>query len=312
MSSSWGPTDPSAAPGRAATPDLEPVTASTRESAVEPPLEPVAEPESLPACPDDMVLVDTVHCDKVSLRCLKKSLNRPNNLTICHDFAPGQECRTAPRRQRYCIDRYEYPSQKGAHPPVLVSAYDAAALCAEQGKRMCWESEWVAACEGPEKLPFPYGHQRSGKQCNIDNHWIEPSLSKVYSSNKSVQDRELRRIDQSIRSGAMETCQSGFGVFDLTGNFDEWVLTETRRGKSKWAGLKGGGWGHVRNACRPITTSHVAQFTYYFISFRCCRAAEGEAPPASEDTPPLWIPPPAPTLQRPGGMPAERGWTPDG
>ena len=27
---------------------------------------------------------------------------------------------------------------------------------------------------------------------------------------------------------------------------------------------------HVRNACRPVTTSHPPDFTYYFISFRCC------------------------------------------
>ena len=34
----------------------------------------------------------------------------------------------------------------------------------------------------------------------------------------------------------------------LTGNVDEWVNSEENKGKSKWAGLKGGAWGHVRNA----------------------------------------------------------------
>ena len=48
----------------------------------------------------------------------------------------------------------------------MVSWYDAAALCAEQRKRLCWESEWVTACEGPEKLPFPYGLRRDASACS--------------------------------------------------------------------------------------------------------------------------------------------------
>jgi len=235
-----------------------------------------------------------------------------NRLTICNKFAPGQECRLPLRRQRFCIDRYEYPNVEGGHPPVMISAFDAAALCAEQGKRLCWESEWTAACEGPDKLPFPYGLVRSPKHCNIDNPYVNPSLKKMYHSNKQIQDRELRKLDQSKLSGAMAGCKSGFGVHDLTGNFDEWVLTEQERGQSEWAGLKGGAWGHVRNACRPITTSHAAEFIYYFISTRCCRdpdravLAGRPAPPAQ---PPEWLPPPAPTPKAFAGR-TSKGWTP--
>jgi formylglycine-generating enzyme required for sulfatase activity len=73
-------------------------------------------------------------------------------------------------------------------------------------------------------------------------------------------------------SGTRPECKSGFGVFDLTGNVDEWVRADVERKnrRSGVAGLKGGAWGHVRNACRPVTTSHAPDFTYYFISFRCC------------------------------------------
>ena len=104
----------------------------------------------------------------------------------------------------------------------------------------------------------------------------------------------------------METCRSGFGVYDLTGNFDEWVLTESDRGVSDWAGLKGGAWGHVRNACRPITTSHPPQFTYYFISFRCCKDADTRDVTPSSDDLPIWTAP-TPPPRRAG---VSTGWTP--
>jgi sulfatase modifying factor 1 len=264
------------------------------------------EPEG-PACPDDMAFVDTTFCPKVKLDCAKSSRNPDNNLTICHKFNPGQRCLEKERRQRFCIDRYEYPNKAGAHPPVMVSAYDAAQLCAEQGKRMCFESEWTAACEGPEKLPFPYGLERSKEFCNIDNPWIKPDLEKVHHPKDKIRGPELTRLDQSVRSGAKEKCKSGFGVHDLTGNFDEWVRTESIRGRGKWAGLKGGGWGYVRNACRPITTSHVPQWSYYFIAFRCCKDPGKKATPSDV---PLWEPPATPAPAHPAGKPLDRGYAP--
>src|SRR5262245_26101787 len=215
------------------------------------------------ACPAGMALVDTTYCPRPELRCLKSEYNKPNHITICHKFAPGQRCLGEARRQRFCIDRYEYPNQEGAHPPVMVSWYDGAAACAAEGKRLCWQSEWESACEGPEKLPFPYGLKRDPQACNIDNPYVKPDLDRVYSKKPEVHGPELLRLDQGAASGEKPGCVSGFGVHDLTGNFDEWVNSEENKGKSKWAGLKGGAWGHVRNACRPMTTSHPPEFTYY-------------------------------------------------
>jgi formylglycine-generating enzyme required for sulfatase activity len=261
-----------------------------------------------------MVFVDAAFCpdtaayDGPERRCLSRERNRPNNITICNRFAEGTRCRTKTRRQRFCIDRYEYPNRKDAHPPVMVSAYDGAALCAERGKRLCWESEWMAACEGPGQLPFPYGYERSAEHCNIDNRWRQPSLRKVYSDDRAVREAELKRLDQSVPSGAKPGCKSGFGVHDLTGNFDEWVMTEWRRGTSDWAGLKGGAWGHVRNACRPITTSHSPQFTYYFISFRCCSDPDPAALEASKPDDNEWKPPPVPDKALKKKNKPHRGW----
>jgi sulfatase modifying factor 1 len=225
------------------------------------------------ACPEDMVRVTHDFCPDLERTCVRDEYERPNHLTICHEFEPGSGRCLAPRVPLdFCIDRYEFPNQKGGHPPVMVDFHDAKAACAARGKRLCLEREWTAACEGPQETPFPYGWARSSKMCNIDNRWIEPSLGAIYSKNAAVRDRELARLDQSVPSGAREGCVSGFGVHDLTGNFDEWTLAdhERPRAKGKDAALKGGAWGHVRNACRPVTTSHAPEFRYYFVSFRCC------------------------------------------
>lgn len=303
-------TSPEPPPPVAPTPT--PVPSVPLSSSAEPPrAEPSqTEPPEPTTCPEGMAYVDTTYCPKPELVCLESEYNAPNHITICKRFAPGQRCAVPLRRQRYCMDRYEYPNQKGGHPPVMVDAYDAAAMCQEQGKRLCWQSEWESACEGPDKLPFPYGIERDPKACNIDNPWLKPNLDKIYSKDPAIHGPELLKLDQSVRSGARERCVSGFGVHDLTGNFDEWVYSEENRGKSRWAGLKGGAWGHVRNACRPMTTSHTPDFTYYFISFRCCAdAAPASTEPSPAGAPPLWTPPPTPSERDPKGKPG-RGWTP--
>lgn len=214
-------------------------------------------------------------------KCVKSEYDRSNHITICHRFAEGEnQCRGERTKLDFCIDRYEYPNEQGGHPPVMVSWFDAGAACEAKGKRLCYESEWVAACEGPEEKPFPYGWARSSESCNIDNRWISPSLKKIYSRDPAVRDPELARLDQSKPSGSMPGCVSDFGVYDLTGNFDEWARADRERPtkRAKSAALKGGAWGHVRNACRPVTTSHEPEFTYYFVSFRCCSDPAGAAP----------------------------------
>ena len=232
-------------------------------------------------CPDGMQHVEKNFCPKLERRCLKQERDKINNITICHRFEPGTPACQAPRiALDFCIDVFEYPNQKGARPPVMVDWYEAMGFCAAQDKRLCYESEWTAACEGPDEHPFPYGLERSAEKCNIDNTWITPELSLVYSSDPNKSAAELKRIDQSVPSGHKPGCVSAYGVHDLTGNLDEWTLADHDRPKEKavFAALKGGAWGHVRNACRPVTTSHEPEFRYYFVSFRCCRDAPGMQP----------------------------------
>jgi hypothetical protein len=273
--------------------------AEPQEAAASLAVAPFPGPRTLP-CPDDMLYVDTNFCSDIERRCLDVEHERINHLDICHSFAREQRCRSEQRRIAFCIDRYEYPNRKGAHPVWMLDWNEAQATCGSRGKRLCWASEWTAACEGPEHMPFPYGYERDHRTCNIDNFFIDPmrpgprSQFFFYSKDANVALRELSRLDQSVRSGSMETCRSGFGVYDMTGNLDEWVVNdEPPKDKSRWAALKGGAWGHVRSQCRPMTTSHEPEFYYYFVGFRCCRDAVGAAQwmPSPDAIPPPVVKP---------------------
>jgi hypothetical protein len=253
------------------------------------------------ACPADMAHVATNFCPDVERRCLDSEHDDVNNLDICHAFAPGEtRCRTQERPIDFCIDRYEYPNEKGGHPVWMLDWYQAQATCESKGKRLCLASEWTAACEGPEHTPFPYGWERDHDKCNMDNFYIDPARPApkaqffFYSKDPDVAFKELSRLDQSLPSGSLETCKSGFGVYDMPGNFDEWAINDGKpREKSLWAALKGGAWGHVRSQCRPTTYSHDPPFTYYFVSFRCCRDAEGAPPEARWKPSPDAVPAPS-------------------
>ena len=324
-------------PAPSATPPPPAEAAATPEPAPPPAEEPPEQEEPPPPppapCPEGMVYVDVAFCDKVEDTCVKEGRhNREKFFPICGEYARERRCVGERWTVRVCVDRYEYPNIKGAHPPVVVDAWDASAMCREQGKRLCWENEWTAACEGRGQTPFPYGFARApdSSVCRNDVPKL-PSTRRMWSTQPKVQDKELRLHDASVRSGALPECKSDLGVHDLTGNFDEWTLmlhplTEEhrlrlRRSKtsqeSTWAVLKGGWWGRVRNACRPTLVGHREDFRYYEVSFRCCKTPDPAAFQAvrPEDAPPLWIPPPEPRISYEDNpwndTDLSRGWTPD-
>ena len=234
-------------------------------------------------CPDDMVPVDTIFCPDVERRCLDMEHEDINNLDICHAFAHEQRCRIRPRRIAFCIDRYEYPNRAGAHPTWMLDWYQAQATCESKGKRLCYASEWTAACEGPEHTPFPYGWERDHNKCNIDNFFIEPRSAGPNGAvplllegrrRRSASSRASTRACRAERSTA---CTSGFGVHD----HDRATSTSGSRATSRparsrmWSGLKGGAWGHVRSQCRPDDLQPRPEFAYYFVGFRCCQRRRG-------------------------------------
>jgi len=231
------------------------------------------------ACPADMVLIDGEYCTDLDLKCKKSSYAPQNHKTICHEFESPSKCVGDKVKKRYCIDKFEYPNKKGERPITMNDFPHAQRLCAAQGKRVCTESEWTMACEGPTYKPYPYGYVRDPKKCNGDRPYIAPDVKKTVSKNKDEARAEVARLWQGVPSGSQPECVSDYGVWDMPGNVDELASSEQIGGKhDKFDNVTTGGpWlSGVRNQCRPKIYDHNEGFAYYYLSFRCCEEADGK------------------------------------
>lgn len=225
-----------------------------------------------PACPEGMKLVEGEYCTEVEQKCLVEWFAPQNKKRVCEQFEPSTQCVGARVPKRFCIDTYAWPNQPGARPEVMNNFYQAQVKCAAVGKRMCTESEWTFACEGPEMKPFPYGYVRDPRKCNGDHQWDGPSMTKVAKRDPT----ELARLWRGVPSGSQPHCISDFGVHDLPGNNDEVVAGE-KPGAQFSSVHTGGPWySGVRNQCRPKVYTHDEGFYYYFLGFRCCSEPDGQ------------------------------------
>ncbi len=131
------------------------------------------------SCPAGMVLVEGDYCTKVKHRCLVEWYAPQNKKRVCEKFAKTATCVGKRVHKRFCIDKYAWPNKKGVRPEVMNNFYQAQVKCAAMGKRMCTESEWNFACEGPNMKPFPHGYVRDPRKCNGHHKWDNPNMKKV-------------------------------------------------------------------------------------------------------------------------------------
>lgn len=217
-------------------------------------------------CGENQVEVDGDYCPALEQKCIRWMDPETTIPRRCSEFAPTGKCQSKTIKKHFCIDKYEYPNKTGEKPVVMKTWYEAADACKAQGKRLCGDSEWTLACEGQERLPYPYGYERNAQACNIDKP--HPDVNEAAMANPHTRDSEVARLWQGESSGSRESCVSPYGAMDMTGNVDEWVINES--GMPYKSGLKGGYWGPVRDRCRPMTTAHSESFVFYQIGFRCC------------------------------------------
>jgi hypothetical protein len=253
-------------------------------------------PGTSEGCPDDMVLVHGDYCPDVQQTCLEhhsefdhdqarkkaRGTSAPSTVSErCMRYEEPSKCLSKKRQpMRYCMDRYEWPNKKGELPALLVSWQDAAKLCESRGKRLCTEAEFNFACEGEAMLPYTYGYVRDAEACNIDRPYRkrEKKLFKYESCMKRPDCKaELEKLDQRLPTGSMPRCVSPFGVYDLNGNINEWVVRPNQKYPTR-SGLKGGWWGPVRGRCRPTVGFHKEDDYGYEEGFRCCQDAASASP----------------------------------
>lgn len=201
-----------------------------------------------PECPDDMATIeggdfllgsnDTERNDLVEMTARKKSV------------------------QKYCIDRFEYPNQRNVTPTKNVNWLEAQEMCAKSHKRLCTESEWERACKGPWSLmvnqQFPYGSTWKINACNVKNF-------------NSLTDDD--RNGDISESGSFPECSSSEGVFDLTGNLQEWTSSKGHLAGTEAKNiLKGGSYltPKFQSRCSYVR-EEAPSLKGDDIGFRCCK-----------------------------------------
>jgi len=253
------PVAPEAIPAAVEAPEAPPVGPANK-----------AEPASSDRCPAGMILVEGMYCPNPKQECIDW-MEDPAKFPYarCRKYKEPSECNGARVPMAFCIDREEYAPQGQELPQGDTSWTEAKKICEGQGKRLCQESEWTFACEGEEMRPYPYGYERNPAVCNFEQQdLVDRNKGKMYDLRQSI--------------AANPQCLSPFGVHNMVGNIDEWVVldkphySEKNGGRKMMSGLKGGWWGPLRNRCRPVTVDHDEVFKEIQTGFRCCAEAKGK------------------------------------
>jgi len=161
-------------------------------------------------------------------------------------------------------------SAPGLVPQGYISQVQAAAACAEAGKRMCSDAEWLRACQGSAGTTYPYGDTRQPGTCNDDRtchpavQYFETTASWIWSELGNSCINQLP--DGLAATGSYTGCVSADGAYDMMGNLHEWTADP--------AGTFRGGFyvDTVVNGpgCLYATTAHDVSHWDYSTGFRCC------------------------------------------
>ena len=191
-----------------------------------------------------MVLVDGDYCPDADQVCLKWLDPPPYQNLRCGEYAKPAKCKGPRQHRRFCVDRERVrrdrrgTEAKDALPVVNKSWTEAKSICEARGARLCKESEWEFACEGPDMNPYPYGFKRDSSLCNHDRTDLGGAEDKL--------------TDHRAPLSAFPACISPFGAHDMIGNVDEWV---EREGSGRPASLVAARW-LVAARPQPLSRRH--------------------------------------------------------
>jgi hypothetical protein len=196
----------------------------------------------------------------------------------------------------FCVDRYEASlvtldgqpwspyfnpgdtpvravSIEGAVPQAYIDGIRAGEACANAGKRLCSDTEWLRACQGPDDTTYPYGNTDEPGVCN-DARAEHPAIEYFGTSADWIWSQLgnacIDQLHDSLdRTGTNPGCVTAEGAFDMMGNLHEWTADP--------AGTFRGGYyvDTVINGpgCLYATTAHNTSHWDYSTGFRCCADA---------------------------------------
>ena len=168
----------------------------------------------------------------------------------------------------FWIDAYEAAMDKAGRArsvagvlPANASWYDAQAACGKAGKRLCTSFEWVTACQGKDAVDddsngnfaddyiegnqFPYADYFEPGHCHVSGD---------------------RRTGAAVKTGQSTRCRTPTGVFDLSGNVEEWIETTEARAQLAGGDYRVNEKGSCLRAHRSFGPGHNSRG----IGFRCC------------------------------------------
>jgi formylglycine-generating enzyme required for sulfatase activity len=181
-----------------------------------------------------------------------------------------------------CIDKYEWPNEKGTKPIIGATAIpsiwdkrrgmkmDATGFCHSVGKRVCSMEEWIEACKGPNGSDYPFGWKLpkykpspTDAPCNFAQWFKVPDEKKIWMRDPF----EFERLDGRDPSGT-RGCVSASGAEDMVGNVEEWVTCPLWYSNTGWC-LAGRYWSDAAS-CYKVTSGHDPTWHYYETGTRCC------------------------------------------
>lgn len=214
-------------------------------------------------CPDGMASVGGKYCiDKYeahTLEIIGKNKTRPHS-----PYAPVDGLRV------------KAASKKGKVPQGYISRDQAAEACANAGKRLCSDDEWIGACRGKKPSTYPYGNDHVPGRCNDRGVSSFNALYSVAGTNppqesysfENMNNPQLNQMTGTLaKSGDFKKCKSSYGAYDMVGNLHEWTA-------AKSGTFRGGYYLDVHingDGCDYKTTAHNGRYHDYSTGFRCCK-----------------------------------------
>jgi len=108
----------------------------------------------------------------------------------------------------------------GVHqiPATRMSWFAARDACEAAGKRLCTEREWIAACQGQ----LPVDDDGDGQ---FADDMVEGNVYPYgeYHERGRCWDARNKDTERPVYTGEMAGCANADGIYDLTGNVEEWV-----------------------------------------------------------------------------------------